>query len=76
MGGIPFSLPPLTEEQAGIAASDAAETWKSLVEIAVRDADALILTGSLFDPAADLRAERALTRGLERLAAEGVTVLA
>ena len=76
LGGVPGRLPALSGEAAEIAAGASSATWASLVDAAVAEADALILTGRLLDPAADLRAEQALREGLDRLAAADVSVLA
>ncbi|NNJ26290.1 hypothetical protein [Alienimonas chondri] len=76
LGAIPANLPALSSEAAAIAAEASLTTWESLVDAAIKEADALILTGRVFDPAADLRAERALRSGLERLAAADVSVFA
>ena len=76
LGGVPSKLPVLSGEAAEIAAGASLATWTSLVEAAVAEADALVLTGRLLDPAADLRAEQAFRDGLDRLAAADVSVLA
>ena len=75
LGGIDEGLPPLPGDAAAIAAHASLRLWDALLE-AAPGADALLLTGRLLDPAADLRAERALREGLERLAAADVTAFA
>lgn len=75
LGGLPAGLPPLSGEAASIAAGDSLAAWESLVA-AAESADALLLTGRMLDSGADLRAERALQSGLERLDAADCVVLA
>ncbi|QDT17711.1 hypothetical protein [Alienimonas californiensis] len=75
LGGIPAGLPPLSGEAAEIAAGASRRQWDALVNAAA-EADAFVLIGRLLDPAADLRAERALRDGLERLAAAEVATFA
>ncbi|MFH5805061.1 hypothetical protein [Alienimonas sp. DA493] len=75
LGGIAERLPPLAGEAAESAAGASRRQWETLLDAAA-EADAVVLLGRLLDPAADLRAERALRQGLDRLAAADVAAFA
>ena len=76
LGGVPAGLPALPERLRAVAAGASKAAFAALVGRAAEGADAVLFTGRLLDPAADVRAETALRDGLGRLAAAGVTAFA
>ena len=76
VGFVPAGLPVLPEALRPVAASAGVAAWENLVKKAVKGADAVLLTGRVFDPAADVRAERAFRTGLATLADADVPVFA
>ena len=76
LGAVPAGLPALPESLRPVATGASVAAWEALVRRAVKAADGVILTGRVLDAAADVRAERALRVGLDRLAEAGVPAFA